>query len=132
MPLGLRKAEKTNAKMSALLTQFLMVRMSCFFIAACFVSISGHCLVVSVFSGHLSSTVFKCRLLSTQPHNADRLASISYHSRARPQLADGHTLQLRKVPANLWNKLQFRYLRMTLIHQYFAKFDCVNFIDPEY
>ena len=34
--------------------------------------------------------------------------------------ADGRThLQLRKAPANMWNKLQFRCLRMTLTHQYF-------------
>jgi hypothetical protein len=85
-----------------------------------------------MFSGHLFTTVFQCQSLSTQPHNIGRLVSIFHHGGALHQLADGHSLQLRKIPANMWNKLQFRHLRMTLIHQYLAKLDCVNFIDPEY
>jgi len=119
--------------MSALLTQFLMVRMSLFYcglLQPC--QCQATILVVSVFSGHLSTTVFQCQSLSTQPYNTDRVVFIFHYSRVLPQLADGHSLQLGKVPANMWNKLQFRCLMMTLIHQFFAKFDCVSFIDPEY
>jgi hypothetical protein len=95
-------------------------------------SMSDHYLVMSIFSGHLFTTVFKCQSLSTQPYNTDRVLPIFHHSRARPQVAVAHSIQLRQVPANILKKLQFRYLTMTLIHQYFAIFDCVNFIDPEY